>query len=621
VKKIGNGELMLKSNTFSFFKILIISLFYFITKTNAQSFTASTDYTKIGENERFQVTFSLQGVDNSNISNFKAPTFNGFRILNGPSQSSSIQVINGKMSAAFSFTYILMPTSIGKFKIGSAQITQAGKTYTSNDLSIEVIKGQSQKRGGSSNDGSDEDISKSLFILAIPDKNTVYKGEQVTVTYKLFTRINISSPQISKLPQFNGFWTEELDLPNNISLSDEMHNGERFKSAVIKKAALFPTQNGQLTVSPFELKMSVVYRKKKNNRDIFDDFFDDPFFGRTETKEVLIKSNTIKINVLPLPQQNIPNSFNGAVGNFSLNASIDKNLVTQNEPFTLKFVISGTGNIKLAEIPQINLPTGFDKYEPKVTENINRIGKVNGTKTIEYLIVPRISGKHTIKPIEFSYFNPDSKKYETITTQSFEITVKRGSGLAGSDNNFDKEDIQLLNEDIRYIKTEDFDLYHINDFSLLTKWFWLFIIAPIIGLFISLRIIKEKEHLNANISISKFRKAEKFARKRLKSAKELLDANNLNAFYENIYTAVFGYLEDKLSISKAELTIDNVNEKLISKNIPEELIIKVKTLTEKCEFVRFAPQGINHESANDFYESTVLLIIELDEFLSGKKRK
>lgn len=618
MKKIGKGEIMLNKN-FLVSVFFILACIFSFNIANAQSFTASTDYTKIGENERFQVTFTLQGADNSNISNFRPPSFSGFRILNGPSQSSSIQIINGKMSASFSFTYILAPTGIGKYKIGSAQITQSGKTYTSNELTIEVVKGQASKKANT--DEADEDLSNNLFILAIPDKNTVYKGEQVTVTYKLYTRINISSPQISKLPQFNGFWTEELDLPNNITLSDEMYNGQRFKSAVIKKAALFPTQEGQLTVSPFELKMSVVYRKKKNTRDIFDDFFDDPFFGRTETREELIRSNAIKINVLPLPQTNIPQSFNGAVGSFSVNASVDKNEVSQNEPFTLKFVISGTGNLKLADIPAINLPTGFDKYEPKITENISRIGKINGTKTIEYLIVPRISGKHIIKSMEFSFFNPNTKKYETITTPSFEINVKRGNSVAGNTGDYDKEDIRLLNEDIRYIKTGDFNLYYINDYSLITKWFWLLIVIPILGLLVALKIIKEKEHLDANVSISKFRKAEKFARKKLKTAKQFLDSNDLSAFYENIYSAVFGYLEDKLSIPKAELTIDSITSKLMSKNVPYELIDKVKLLTEKCEFVRFSPQGIDKESANDFYESTVLLIVELDQNLSGRRKK
>jgi len=603
-----------------YFSLAIFVIFLLgFTNLYAQTFTASTDFAKVGENERFQVTFTLQGADNSNISNFRSPSFNGFKILNGPSQSSSIQIINGKMSAAFSFTYILIPTKIGKFKISPAQITQSGKTFTSNELSIEVIKGQSQKNSNNK-DGVDEDISKSLFILAIPDKNTVYKGEQVTVTYKLFTKINISSPQISKLPQFNGFWTEELDLPNNITLSDEMHNGERFKSAVIKKAALFPNQTGQLSVSPFELKMNVVYRKKKNSRDIFDDFFDDPFFGRTETREELIRSNTIKINVLPLPNNNVPVSFNGAIGNFSLNATIDKNEVLQNEPFTLKININGTGNVKLTEFPTLILPNGFEKYEPKISENINRIGKINGSKIIEYIIIPRVSGKFEIKPIEFSFFDPNAKKYVAIKTPLFEIIVKRNNSVAGSSGNLDKEDIRLLNEDIRYIKTGDFNFYHINDYSLLTNWFWFFIIVPILGLVISIKFIKNKEHLDANISVSKFRKAEKFARKKLKSAKLLLDSNNLNAFYENVYSAFFGYLENKLSIPKSDLTIDLIIEKLEEKNISLELIDKVKVLTEKCEFVRFSPQGIDKDSANDFYESAVLLIVQLDENLSKKKR-
>ncbi len=599
---------------------LIVLLYFIITFTNikAQTFTASADFTKVGENDRFTVTFTLNGADDSRITNFKAPQFNGFRVLSGPMQSSSIQIINGKMSASFSFSYILLPTSIGKFKIGSAQITQAGKTFTSNELNIEVVKGNTPKANSNSN--VNDDISKNLFILAIPDKNTVYKGEQITVTYKLYTRINISSPQISKLPQFNGFWTEELDLPGNIVLSDDVYNGERFKSAVIKKAALFPTQSGQLTVSPFELKMNVVVRKKRASNDIFDDFFDDPFFGRTETREVLVKSNTINIKVLPLPQTDIPNSFSESVGNFTFNASIDKKEVTQNEPFTIKFVISGSGNIKLANISNINLPSGFDKYEPKINENINRSGRISGTKTIEYLVVPRISGNHTIKPIEFSFFDPDKKKYVTLYSPTFEINVLRGKNVAGS-NNIDKEDITLLNEDIRYIKTSNFDLTQINDFSLLTKWFWIFIIVPIIALLITIKLIKRNEHLNSNVALSKFKKAEKFARKKLKFAKEFLDKKELNQFYENVYSAFFGFLQDKLSIPKSDLNIETINNTLQQKEINNDIIDKVRKTAEQCEFARFAPTSLTYESASQFYETTVLLIVELDELLSGKKRK
>lgn len=599
----------------------LIFLFYFIftfININAQNFIATTDFTKVGENDKFTVTFTLNGADDSRISNFKAPQFNGFKVLSGPMQSSSIQIINGKMSASFSFSYVLIPTSVGKFKIGAAQITQAGKTFTSNELTIEVVKGNTPKSNNNTN--ANDDISKNLFILAIPDKNTVYKGEQITVTYKLYTRINISSPQISKLPQFNGFWTEELNLPGNIVLSDDVYKGERFKSAIIKKAALFPTQDGKLTISPFELKMNVVVRKKRSTNDIFDDFFDDPFFGRTETKEVLVKSNTININVLPLPKTDIPYGFSESVGNFTFNASLDKKEVTQNEPFTLKFEISGTGNIKLANIPVINLPSGFDKYEPKITEKINRNGKIYGTKTIEYLIVPRISGTHKINPVEFSFFDPDKKKYVTLTSPSFQITVLRGKNLSNNAN-YDKEDITLLNEDISYIKTGNFNLVPINNYTLLTKWFWIFIITPIIALFVAIKLIKRKEHLNSNIALLKFKKAEKFARKKLKFAKEFLDQKDLNQFYEKVYSAFFGFLQDKLNIPQSELNIETINQILLQKEISNEIIDKVKNTAEQCEFARFAPTSLSFENATKFYETTVLLIVELEELLSDKKRK
>ncbi|MFH0736553.1 MAG: BatD family protein [bacterium] len=604
-------------------KLIALLCIILITQINAQQFTASTDYSKIGVNDRFQVTFALSGADNSNITNFRPPSFSGFKILSGPNQSSSVQIINGKMSASYSFSYILVPTSIGKFKIGSASISQSGKTFNSNELSIEIIQGSSTgAKNNNSGDVTSEDIRKDLFILAIPDKNTVYKGDQVTVTYKIFTRLNISSPQISKLPQFNGFWTEELDLPNNIVLSDEMYNGERFKTAVIKKAALFPSSSGQLKVTPFELKIPVVLKKKRNSRNTIDDFFDDPFFSRTETREELIRSNTITINSLPLPSSNIPISFTGVVGSYTFEAAIDKQTVTQNEPFTLKLVVTGKGNIKLADIPNIKLPGGFEKYEPKTSERINRIGSVSGQKTIEYLIVPRVTGQHKIPPVEFAFFDPNKKTYVVLKSPEFNLSVKKGNGTYdASSSGLAKEDIQLLNEDIRFIKTDLAELIYANDFSLLTKWFWFLLIAPLLFLFGAIKYIKQKEKLSGNLQLSKYKKAEKAAKLRLKTAKSFLDLNDLPGFYNSTYNAVFGYLEDKLGIQKSDFTIESVISELTKRNVSDDLIVRVKALAEKCEYVRFAPKGESQETAHSFFDLTVKLIIDLDNNIIGRKKK
>lgn len=615
-----NSKNMLKK-----FVILLIICFGFLSPIAAQQFTASTDYSKVGVNDRFQVSYTLSGADNSNITNFKQPAFNGFKILSGPNQSSSIQIINGKMSASYSFSFILVPTAVGKYKIGSASITQSGKSFKSNELSIEVVQGQSQRSSNSGNNSSDDidkDISKNLFILAIPDKNTVYQGEQISVTFKIFTRLNISSPQLSKLPQFNGFWTEDLDLPNNIVLTDEMYNGERFKTAVIKKAALFPSKSGSLTVTPFELKIPVVYKKKRNSRDPFNDFFDDPFFGRSETKEVLVRSNSVNIKSLPLPTTNVPASFTGVIGSYTFDATIDKQNVSQNEPFTLKLVVSGKGNIQLVDIPNIKLPGGFEKYDPKTSDKINRLGTISGQKVIEYLIVPRVSGRHKIAPIEFSFFDPSKKSYVTLKSPEFILNVAKGNGsYDASGSGLAKEDVELLNEDIRYIKTDLNDLTYQNDFSILTNWFWFFLIVPVLGLFGAIQFIKQQDKLNGNVRLSKFKKAEKAARLRLKTAKSFLDNNDLPGFYNSTYSAVFGYLEDKLSIQKADFTLDSVLEELSARKIDTDLIDRVKALAEKCEFVRFAPKGESQETAHTFFDTAVKLIVDLDNGIINRKKK
>lgn len=585
-----------------------------------QEFTATVDRTTVGQYDRFQVYFTFNGENVNSVSNFRPPAFTGFRVLSGPNQSTSMQIINGKVSGSLTFSYILQPINIGEFTITQASVDYDGKSYKTNPLKIKVEKGTPQQQKESTGGYTEEELAKNVFIVAETNKSRVLLGEQVNVTYKLYTKLNIASPQITKLPQYEGFWAEEMEPTQNISFDIGMYKGERFRVATIKRVALFPTKTGSLKVSPFQLNVPVIVKKKKTGNDIFDEFFNDSFFGRSETIQYEARSNTLKIEVDPLPSSNVPASFNGAVGNFNFKVELDKNRAVTNESLTLRMTVSGSGNIKLLKLPELQLPAGFEKYEPKVYDNVNKGSVISGQKIVEYLIVPRTPGEKEIPPIEFSYFNPSTKRYVTDKSQLFKISVIKGEGqyepLAGG---YSKEDVKLLSEDIRFINTSDFDLERKQEISLIKPWFWISFAVPLIALFTALGIQKRQNKIYGNVQLMKYQKAERAAKLRLKTAKRALDANQVSNFYSELSLALYGYLEDKLGIQKSDFTLELALEKLNQGKVAQELIDRVKAIAEKCEFVRFAPQGETSASASEIYNETVKVIVEVDSSLVRKR--
>ncbi|MCH8171640.1 MAG: protein BatD, partial [Bacteroidetes bacterium] len=560
----------------------------------AQSFTASLSSIKVGLNDQFQLTFTFEGKEISSIRNFSPPSLSNFYVLSGPNQSTSVQIINGAVSGSLSFSYYLKPKKTGKFTIGVASVSYQRKTYRSNPLKFEVIKGstQAERRSNNNNNNiSDEDIAQNLFIRATVNKKTVYLGEQVTVTYKLYTRLTIAAQMsISKLPQYKGFWSEELNTSGNISFTTEIVSGKRYRVGLLKKAALFPTQIGKLTITPFELNVPIRIRNKRRTGNIFDDFFNDPF-DQGQMINYDAKSNSVKITVLPLPDKNVPASFKGTVGNFTMSASIDKTNIKTNETASLKINIKGSGNVKLLNIPEIKIPNGIDKYEPKITEKINRAGIISGIKNAEYVIIPRTPGRKEIAPIRFTYFNPAKKKYITLSSKKFVINVTPGKSIVSSTiTGVSKEDIKLLGEDIHFIKTETNDLFIKQGILLFSYQFWMMTIIPFVLLIGILVWQKKQNKLAGDIRSLRYNKAQKVAKARLKKAKKLLHTKNELDFYSEISLALFGYLEDKLHLSKAEFSLDRAEQVLKEKGINDVLITELKQCAEKCEFIRFAPE-------------------------------
>ncbi len=591
-----------------FILVLLIPLFAI-----AQTFTATVDETTVGDNQQFQIFFTLSGQNLKGVRNLKPPSFSDFMALSGPSQSTNIQFINGVQSASYSYSYILRAKRIGVFTIGKASIEFNGKLYETEPIKITVVKGSSlPKQKKKDGEISNEEIAKNLFIRAIVNKRKVFLGEQVTVVYKLYTRLNIAAQMsINKLPQYQGFWTEELEGSNNITFSTEMIDGKQFRVGTLKRAALFPTQTGKLEITPFELTVPIQLRRNRNRNNFFDDFFNDPF-GASQTVKYNATSNKVTITVLPLPVTGKPESFNGAVGDFTLNAGIDKTTAKTNESMTLKVSISGKGNLELLKLPKLDLPAGFEKYEPKTSENINRKNVISGKKTAEYLMIPRVVGKREIPAIEFSYFNPEKKKYFTLRSKSFALNITQGEKLIETEFT-SKEDILKLGSDIRFIKTSNYDIYKKEESILFTTFFWVGGIVPVILLLVLVGWKRKNDKLAGNLALLHYQRARKVAKSRLKKAKKLMQENNHTEFYTEISLALFGYLEGKFHIPKAEFTIERAADELRDAGVEETLIETVKKTAKDCEFVRFAPGAEKDSAIQSMYDQLTLIIVDVEK--------
>ena len=589
--------------------ILVTILFVSITfvKIQAQTFKASApEVIYVGDVFQIKFTFDRKG------KNPKFPNFKDFEVLSGPnlSQSSSISIINGRITREEKYTYSfdLQANKKGKFTIPPATIIYKGKTIKSNPLTIEVLENKEynkQKELASKN--------KDLFVKVKVNKTNVYQGEQIIATIKIYTRVDLVGFENIKFPNFKGFWADEIPTDDQITFHRENVNGKIYNVGVLKKTILTPQNSGKLTIEPTEI--TCVIRKRVSHST--NDFFSSFFYGTYQKVKQKIKSTPITITVKNLPKTDNKN-FYGAVGSFNLEVNIDKTQVKTNEAITLRVKISGIGNLRLFDIPRINLPPDFEIYDPKETQKIKNteIG-TKGSRIFEYVFIPRHPGTFEIPPIKFTYFDTKTKKYNTLSSEKIIIKVEKGNENQQTTltTAFRKEDIKYIGKDIRFIKQKVKKFYTNRTIYITSPKFflWYLIILLIAILIIIIRRKQIKE--NANIAKVKNRKAMKFAKKRLKNAEKAMKQNNEKIFYEEIAKAMWQLLSDKLNIPLAELSKENAKSKLINKNVDNDLIEKYFKLIEDADFQRFAPktQKINMK---DFYKNASELITKLNQKIS-----
>ncbi len=597
--------------------LLVMTAWYGLYAAD-MTFTASVDKNPVGVSDRFTLSFELQNAGAGAGRNLQLPDLKDFVILGGPNQSSSMQFINGVVSSSVTYTYVLQAKAVGKWTIGAATIEAGGKTLTSAPLSIDVVKGspRPQQQPNSPPDIAGQ-IGDNLFLKAIVDKTHVIQGEQLNLTFKLYTRVSVVNYSVDKNPTLTGFWSEEIENPKNIELVTETVHGKQYRVGVIRKLALFPTQSGTLEISPMDVNTTVQVQNR--SLDPFDSFFRDPF-GRNANYSV--KSEPLKIRVDPLPP-GAPAGFKGAIGNFKMTATVDhKNGVT-NEPITLKIAISGSGNIKLLESPEVSVPADFEQYTPKVTDNTSREGQISGSKSFEYLLIPRYPGIKEIKPVTFVYFDLRKRQYVTLRSEPIELRIEQGAAVANpSMAGVSRGDVQVLSEDIRFIKVTDPGLRRGAGYVYDSTLFLFMLALPLLIVGGLVVYSQRREAIMLDTVGYKRRRAMKVAKRGLAQAEELLaktrgrggavTADQKTAFYAEIARALWKYLGDKLNIPPADLSIDRVLQSLTTSSVNGNVSAMLKELLELCEMARFAPTNVSDAMMQKSFAEAKNIIVELE---------
>ena len=583
----------------------------------AQKLVAQVSKNKVAVGEVFQVSFTVNG----SMSNFRVPAMGDFDVYSGPNQSTSMQITNGSMSQTVSYSYMIAARKEGKFTIGAASAVVNGSKMDSNPITIEVVKGSPQQQQqpnqnpyGNNNQAPKNVSGEDLFVRTYLNKKQCYLGEQLVVTQKVYCRGTLRGFQNFNPPEYNGFWSKDEERKGQIQLTQENLDGINYYVAEFSKTYVFPQRTGKLTIEPIEI--DCIVRQQLRSQSLFDQFFG----GGGQDVVVKIKGKPVTVEVMPLPEKGKPDNFTGAVGKFSFNAKINHNKVKANESINLKLTISGTGNINLASTPKINFPDGFELYDPKISESINTIGGVSGTKTYDYLVIPRKEGEYVLKDITFSYFDVEKKQYITLPSAEVKVTVDPpDANVAGSAQVYNpKHEIQTEENDIRYIKTGDLRLHPVDE-EFFSSWRHYGILGLITTLFIGF-VIARNNYLKSQSDVVsvKQRRALKIARKQLTLAEKFKNQNKQDEFYNEVLTALNRYVSFKLNIPVADLSKDTITENLIKKYVTGETIDKLIGTLNDCEYARYAPAAAEKDLGL-VYNNTIGLITAIENELGKGK--
>jgi hypothetical protein len=570
----------------------------------AINFSASVDQSTVGLGEQFALNVTVQGEGMASVPKPQLPDLPDFNVLgSSSSQSTSFQIINGKMSkqASVNFVYYLSAKKIGQLTIGVCRINYEGQEYQSQPISMEVTKtvqAQVQTRQAGQSPKAAQDripVDGNLYLSAYCSKKTVYLGEQVNAEFTLYNRFQINGLNMAEQPSFSGFWAEKIYDAQKLEFKRQTVDGKQFDVFLVKKVALFPMTSGQMEIKPMALNVEIVQR----SRDIFD------FFGSTQNLKV--ESKPLHLTVLPLPENGKPAEFTGGVGRFAMTAELDRASTTGSEPITLTIKISGAGNIRLIEKPVIPTITGLKILDPEIKDQVQTSGDViKGSKTFRYPVIPQADGKYVLPAIKMSYFDPSDKSYHTLQSKVLECTA---SGCTPNAPLVEATGLKVLGTDINYIKPDRTEIKPLKQ----SPW-WLLGLGYLLSFAVLGASFFYRAHLDkldSDRGYARKRRSGALVKKRLKTAEKLLKDDPRKEFYAVLFLAVMGYVGDRYNLDVHALSKDQLKAELLGLNLPSKMAAQIIEIIEQCDIARFSPGQAVYKTPRELFDKAKALLNQL----------
>lgn len=590
-------------NKIKYIIAVLFPLFLFINISQAQNFYSQVSSKKV----QVGVPFEYSVVFTINTGNYTPPNFKDFDVISGPNQSSSYQNVNGVGSQQIIISYGLVAKREGKFTIGPSSTMSGSQKLETAAINVEVVKGNVN-----SNDNETQNTSKNssgdLFIKTSANKNKCYVGEQITILQKVYSRSQIVGFQKFSQPTYEGFYSQAQESSSKGQVAIENIDGVSYYTFELFRTIAIANKSGKTILNSIQGDIVIRKQTTAKPKNIFEQFF-----GATSYEDIPIntKSKSIAIEILPLPEIGKPESFIGAVGDFNYKVDVTRNELKANDAFNLKMIITGNGNLKLINAPTLKLPDGFESYDPKITES-------NNSKMFDFLIIPRKEGVFTLNNLDFSYFDLNSKKYITKSAKIIKINVLAPAENSNEAKIFSSQTkIKETENDIRYIKKEDFFLTKSENEFFNSFTHILFLVLPLIALATGLLLRKNHIKNNSNIILVKERKAAKLAKKQLITAEKLMKEQKKDEFYTEVLMALTNYLGNKLNIPKAELSKESITKSLQLKNINHSTIQNLTNTIDTSEFAKYAPGSVSG-NLQEVYNNTVELIANLEQQINKK---
>ena len=573
---------------------------------------ASVDRTRVEVGDLIQFTVEVEAAQMGSVSAPQVPTPDGLQLTGSTSSTSmSVNIVNGAMTTKRTTAYVFSfrAQRAGTYVLGPAQLTHEGKTIRSDQVRVEVVKrsGRPQTRpapstGRSMGRSEIREIEQNLFLQAIPEKRVVYVGEQMDVTYKLFTRYDLRNVQYGHVPTFTGFWAETVFDAQRLNMQREVVDGRAFNTALLKRLALFPTTAGKHALEQLEVNCEIVAGRRSRSLFGFDPF------GAFDTQQVTVRSGEIEIEVKPLPA-GAPKGFGGAVGQFEMRAEAIPGTVKAGDPVAVKVVVQGEGNLHAIAEPTRPERSGFKFYDPKTNLETRKQGtRISGQKTFEYVAIPQKAGQVILPPFTLAYFDPGQGRYKTVQTKPIALHVTPGELAPHPVDGLRGEEVRALGSDIRYIKP---DRIHLADQSLLLyqrSGFWLLQLVPVLGVAGAYAYRRHRVRLEGDVAYARRRRSRSEAQRRLGKAKGLMEAGDSAGFHGEVHRSLSQFVADRTNRAAAGLTADHIGAVLVERGVDAQVIARVQEVFDQCDQARFAPGQIPEEQMQGLFAQTEDLI-------------